>query len=592
MYSGGMREDVVDPGPRFRDRYELGEELGRGAFGRVFRARPKAAAPPAALKALERDAPGFEALFESHYDVLRAVAHPHVIGVLELGEHDGRPWILMELADDGSLAGRLAKGALPPRQAAPLAAQVLDGLAACHAARIVHRGLKTASVLAMRDGSLRLAGLSRAFTPRLACMDEGSMPVELLPYAPPEALEGGGWTQAGDLYAAGAVLFEMLAGQRLVLGRTAQAMRDEILAPRAALDERLPTLPGKLVAVLERALDPDPDARPDCVEELVEQLETAAPGLGWAVGEVRPLPVSGTRATLIQGGPSPTERRTDAGVVRGTGRGQRFPAGLQGRFLVERLIGEGGTGQVWLARQAGLDRPVAIKIVHADLLADDRMVQRFVDEARTVAALHHPGIVRILDFGAEDGLPWIAYEFLPGSTLRERLRDGPLEIVEALELGIQLAEALDEVHAHGVIHRDVKPENLMEAHAGQWKLIDFGIARHDRGPSMPATGGTIGTPAYVAPEMLAGGTPVPQSDMYALGVMLFEIISGQLPFDDPDPAELLKKKRAGRAPQLHSLVPEAQPLSWIVDRLLSNEPSQRFVRATDVSRFLRALLED
>ena len=188
-----------------------------------------------------------------------------------------------------------------------------------------------------------------------------------------------------------------------------------------------------------------------------------------------------------------------------------------GRYACLQRLGAGGMGAVYLARDESLGREVAIKVLRPLVAIGDppaEMIERFRREARAIALLTHPNIVRVYDQGVEGDLPYLVMELCAGPTLSDRLKaDGPLSVREARTLGIQMASALGEAHAAGVVHRDVKPSNVLMASAGTWKLADFGIAQ-TADSSLTITGQFLGTPTFSAPEALGGGTAGPPADVW------------------------------------------------------------------------------
>ena len=211
------------------------------------------------------------------------------------------------------------------------------------------------------------------------------------------------------------------------------------------------------------------------------------------------------------------------------------PAFVDGRYVVERLLGNGGMAQVYLTRDEILDRHVALKVLRDQYAEDDEFIQRFRREARSAASLSHPNIVSIYDQGcSEDDAYYIALEYVPGGTLKERIRwEGSLESAEAVRLALQITNALSEAHEKGVIHQDIKPQNVLATEKGDVKVTDFGIARAaeytSSGPT--ATGAVLGTTAYMSPEQARGEPVGYQSDLYSLGVVLYEMLTGSPPYE-------------------------------------------------------------
>lgn len=257
---------------------------------------------------------------------------------------------------------------------------------------------------------------------------------------------------------------------------------------------------------------------------------------------------------------------------------------LKGRYSVQSKIGEGGMGSVYLAEQVSIGRKVALKVLQGNYASDDEFIGRFRREARLAASLNHRNIVTVYDFDqSDDGSLFIAMEYLQGEKLSEVIRkEGPLDISRAVRLGLQIADGLAAAHRAGVIHRDIKPDNVMVVGAPgneDIKLMDFGIARMmDTGTvgNLTRPGMIMGTPAYMAPEQAEGSEISEQTDLYALGIVLYEMLSGTVPFKAPTPsAVLIKQLQEAPAPlrKLRREVPAA--LERIVMRALEKKPQKR-----------------
>ena len=269
---------------------------------------------------------------------------------------------------------------------------------------------------------------------------------------------------------------------------------------------------------------------------------------------------------------------------------QPFPPDCAARFKPIKRLAAGGFGAVYLAHQQGLDRPVAIKLLLEHVLADPEQVKRFVNEARITASLSHPHVVTILDHGAEHQIPWIAYEYLPGPTLRAVLDRGVLRVPDALGAMIQVAGGVGAGHERGILHRDLKPENVMQAD-GQYKVADFGIAKWSgEGQVRTRTGIVMGTPAYLAPELISGLAASPASDVYALGVMLFELLTGRTPYEDANYLLILERHLRSPIPLPGRFVAVPAGVDALVQRALAKEPDARFADAADLRDALEALV--
>ena len=205
---------------------------------------------------------------------------------------------------------------------------------------------------------------------------------------------------------------------------------------------------------------------------------------------------------------------------------------IAGRYELEEVVGHGGMSSVYRAHDSLLERYVALKILHEQYNEDDDFVERFKREARSVAQLQHPSIVTVIDRGEEEGRQYIVFEYIDGENLKEFVvRKGRLEVREALEIAIDIARALAFAHEHGLIHRDVKPQNVLLNGDGRAKVTDFGIARSlDVDSGVTQTGTVLGTSNYIAPEQASGRPVDVHTDVYSLGVVLYELLTGDVPF--------------------------------------------------------------
>jgi len=273
---------------------------------------------------------------------------------------------------------------------------------------------------------------------------------------------------------------------------------------------------------------------------------------------------------------------------------------LRGEFRVDALIGAGAAGRVYRAHQLGIERSVALKIMHRDLAGNEGLRTRFQREARIAGSLCHPNLVNVLSLAEiqQDGLsiPFLALEYLDGLTLRSALlAQGALPAARAVHILLQIADALGEAHERGIVHRDLKPENSMLVRRGDdpdfVKVLDFGVARAEAGeyPAIATRAGAIfGSARYVAPECAAGGASTPASDVYALATLGYECLCGSPPFDGDNAIQVLLKQQTAAVPPLLQRDPNLPPaLVRLLERNLSKSPSDR---AQDARQFARELL--
>lgn len=260
---------------------------------------------------------------------------------------------------------------------------------------------------------------------------------------------------------------------------------------------------------------------------------------------------------------------------------------LASRYRIEEQIARGGMARLYRATDERLGRRVAVKLLASPYADQAPAAERFLAEARTAASLSHPNLVHVYDSGVDDGAHYIVMELLEGyRSLRETLgSDGPLSPPRAIELGLELLDGLAAVHRRDLVHRDVKSGNVMVG-AGRVKLIDFGIAEATSG--LPSQGTSIGSVAYMAPEQLRGEASTPRSDLYALGVVLFEATTGRLPFEGSTPEAILDAQRRGPVPP-GRLAPMPPRLEAAILQALSPQPARRFADAAAMATALRSV---
>jgi eukaryotic-like serine/threonine-protein kinase len=251
---------------------------------------------------------------------------------------------------------------------------------------------------------------------------------------------------------------------------------------------------------------------------------------------------------------------------------------IAGRYEVEELVGHGGMSSVYRAHDSLLERHVALKILHEQYSGDEDFVERFKREARMVAQLQHPNIVTVIDRGEEDGRQYIVFEYIDGENLKELVvRKGRLDIREALEIALEVARGLAFAHENGLIHRDVKPQNVLLNGDGRAKVTDFGIARTLDVDGMTQTGTVLGTSNYIAPEQASGQRVDAHSDVYSLGAVLYELLAGEVPFPGESFIAVAMKHLHEPPPSILDVRGDV-PLrvAAAVDRALEKDPEQRF----------------
>ena len=251
---------------------------------------------------------------------------------------------------------------------------------------------------------------------------------------------------------------------------------------------------------------------------------------------------------------------------------------IAGRYELEEQVGSGGMSKVFRAHDRLLERTVAIKILHEHYSKDEEYVERFRREARAVAQLAHPNVVTVIDRGEHEGRQYIVFEFIDGENLKQLVeREGALPPKQVVELGLQVASALASAHARGVVHRDVKPQNVILTDEGRPKVTDFGIARSSDVESVTLTGTVMGTSEYLAPEQARGELVDFRTDVYSLGVILFELSAGEVPFRGENPVSVAMRHLHEPVPSVREQRPEIPArLDAAIRQAMAKDPEERF----------------
>src|SRR5215203_7167764 len=261
---------------------------------------------------------------------------------------------------------------------------------------------------------------------------------------------------------------------------------------------------------------------------------------------------------------------------------------VDGRYRIIRRLGSGGMADVYCAEDTQLGREVALKLLYRRFAEDEEFVERFRREASSAARLQHPNVVQVFDRGEWDGTYYSAMEFLEGRNLKQIVRDhGPLEPALAVDIVLQILKAARFAHRRGIVHRDIKPHNVIVDDDGRAKVTDFGIARAGAS-DMTETGSIMGTAQYLSPEQAQGQPVSPRSDLYSIGVMLFELLTGRVPFEAESPVTIALKHVSEPPIPPAELNPAISPaLEAVVLRALEKDPARRFADADEFAAALQ-----
>ncbi len=632
------------PMPRRFGRYHLLRLLARGGMGQVFLASTmgvEGAERPVVVKVIRREYakdPNFLARFLDEARVQAQLQHSGVAQILEAAAHEpsGDPYVVIEYIEGRSLGNvrrRIADVGLRLRweDAVAVSTMICEALAHVHERSdasgrplaIVHRDLSPHNVMLGYGGDIKIIDFGTARGQNRRCHTVAGVVFAKPGYVAPEVANGDSGDFRVDMYAAGVMLWELCAGRRFLQGEA-----QEHMAAVAVGDRDLPPIasmvgaPRELDLVIAKMTATDRDARYDSTRQAAAQLA----GL---LQEAAPLPNGerGVRARAAQlmynlypSQPGRSRREFARLVCKAreltveewspsveiaTPQQVDPPDLLPGtRYRLRSEIGRGASGVVFEAEQIELNRPVAVKVLDPEHTCSRDFSARFRREARTLSRLQHPSLVRVYDFGqSSDGRLFCAMELLEGETLRTLLDRGEqISVKRALRIGMQVCTALHVAHAHDLVHRDIKPENLFVTRSGHIKLIDFGLAMSadeigDVAADSAAGGSQLGamtlfgTPEYMAPEQVAGGRVDARADIYALGCVLYELLTGRMPFVAQSAVGVLDAKLKGSPESLRERAGNRE-IPRVVDRLvmkaLARHPRRRH---EDAAAMLVALAE-
>ncbi|EFC85817.1 serine/threonine protein kinase [Parafrankia sp. EUN1f] len=553
--------------------YRLGPELASGRLGPVVAGTRLVDEFAVAVHLVGQLDPATAGrVLDQAEDLRSAPHHPRLWPLLAAGLADDGSCFLVSGRADGSLADRLrADGPLAAHDILRVVAVICPALDALHQADILHGNITPANLLAAPAGEIVLA---HPLLPALAPDGPGPNPG----YRPPDVIGGEDWTVASDVYALAATVFTLLCGRMPYAATGGLEVGDDDVALRA-LTGPVPDLAGcgvptAVVDVVRQAMSPQARQRPASAGEFgsllarsFEQLETRPP--------TAPLPVAPA--------PGASARPTRDGGNNGEGGRE-----LGSRYLLDTPIGRGATGQVWRARRRDTGSAVAVKVLRSDLAEQPETVTRFVRERHAMPKVRHPNVVRVLDLVIEGETLAIVMELVDGPDLRGMITAGRLPRDEARRLLAQVAEGLAAVHEAGIVHRDVKPENVLIDRSGATavaRLTDFGLARVAGDSSLTRSSRLMGTMAYLAPELAAARPPTPAVDVYSFGVLAYELFAGRRPFDADNEAALMLAHLQQR-PERPADLPG--PLWRAVERCLRKDPEER-PSAAELARLLTSI---
>ena len=619
-------------------RYQIKENFGQRGIMLVYRAHDPQLSRDVALKIL---APGLHTnptlllRIQREIQLIGQLDHPHITQVYDSGLYSDQPYVVMPFFEGGTLASRMKTETLTLKALAPMVNQLTSALDAAHTQGVVHGQITPHNILFDQEQRAYLtdfgvATISEAFNQLHAPLAEQEWASYMSPEQAQDLLNEALFSKlrpATDLFALGVILYEALTGQLPFKGETVRDTAVAILNhPLIPITDLRPELPDSYDLLFEQLLARDPAHRFTSGADLAKHVRETARGR-WYMGQLSALlggagdhqrdqkreanddkkdtAVSSTTDVTIAAF-TPTlfapETATPTGldsnderkiVPQGT-----LPAGTRiGRYEISDLLGFGGMASVYLAQDPDVQRGVAIKLLPLKFTFAPEFRQLFAHEARIVAGLRHEAIVSVFDFGEHEDQPFLVMQYLSGGTLNEQLPPNqPLALKRLTPIIDRVAAGLDAAHYKNIIHRDIKPGNIIFNAEDEALLSDFGIAvLSEAGAGTAATEHYAGgTPRYMSPEQataVLAGEKVQvdgRSDIYGLGVVIFQALTGQVPFDNRSPIEQMKAHIEQPIPKLRDLN-SALPsrLQPIINKALAKDPADRHDTASALAQDLR-----
>ncbi|MFL6262428.1 MAG: protein kinase domain-containing protein [Thermoanaerobaculia bacterium] len=565
--------------------YRILERLGGGGMGVVYKAVDLKLDRPVALKFLSSQrgaAEEHKRRFIREARAASALDHPNICTVYEIDETpDGALFIAMALCEGETLRDRIARGPLPVSEAVAIAEQVAAGLARAHSRGIVHRDVKPANVIVAPDGRVKLVDFGIAKLSDQSRLTRAGTTVGTAGYMSPEQLHGEEPDPRTDVWSLGVVIYEMMTGHSPFEAEseteTVKAILRRAPQPMASLRSGVPPA---LERTVERALAKRLEDRTASMDAMSAELRRLAAGLA------TPSRASDPDRTVVEIPAPPPLPPLPVPETREGLHGQAV-----GPYEILEILGGGGMGVVYKARDTRLARIVALKFLPPELTRDREAKMRFEQEARAASSLDHPNLCTILEMGeAPDGRLYMAMPCYDGETLRRKIERGRLAVEEAVDVALQIARGLAKAHRNGIIHRDVKPANLIVTSDGVVKILDFGLAKLAGSAAISRTGSSAGTPAYMSPEQARGDEVDPRADLWSLGVVLYEMLTSRRPFRGEREQAVIYSILHESAQPLRELRPETPPeLARIAERLMAKEPADRYPTVEEAIADLRTL---
>ncbi|HTY60036.1 MAG TPA: protein kinase, partial [Bacteroidota bacterium] len=607
-------------------KYEVVEELGRGGMGVVYRAYDASLERDVALKVIQQialDVADTKARFYREARMAARLSHDAIAVIYEIGEEDGVPFIAMEYLPGRDLRMVIErKENLSLEQKLDFARQICRGLQYAHAKNVIHRDIKPENVKLLDDGRVKIIdfGIAKPYTPTSSPEDKSTnavltrmgMRIGTPWYMSPEQARGNPVDRRTDIFSFGVVLYELLTYAKPFTGDDTTVLYKILHEDPAPIKLEESGLTDEVQRILSKCLAKDHEERYADCSEILKDLVALTGG---------PSPNPRIRTLLAEGIAHDKAERYEEAASAFNQILEIDPDNPQARSFLKRLsmrdketfmrrvlagnvigtvishfqildrIGGGGMGVVYRAEDMSLKRIVALKFLMPDLVRDPSAKKRFLKEAQAASALDHPNICTVHEISeTEEGLMFICMAFYGGENLSAKISRGPLSVGEALDIVIRIGRGLAKAHEHGIVHRDIKPANIIITADGEVKIVDFGLAKLSGGTQITRVGARMGTLPFMSPEQIRGLTLDHRTDIWSLAVLLFQALTGKLPFQREYEAAMLYAIVTDDPPLLTSVQPGLPPeLESVVTRALKKEPNERYASVQTMVDELEAI---
>ena len=559
-------------GTILNSRYEIKKLIGEGGMAKVYLARDKKESRDIALKMVSDELvrkPELLKRFKREFTACSKLNHSSVISLYDLEKTDnGLPFYTMELLPHPSLQEVVKDvGPMAPKRVLSIVIQLARALQLCHSKGVLHRDVKPDNIIVTPNGRLVLVDFGLASDVEQTALTADGAVLGTPHYMAPEILKGEQATEQTDVYAVGAVAYEMLAGRRPIEPDLLQEAMMAILCGQiVSIDDVRDDLPPLWSQIIQQAMAVKKTERFPSMEALLTQLEKL-----WSQYELSENEKQSEEVKMASQLKAVIESDTKSL--------------LDNRYQIEKKIGEGGMAAVYKALDTKTGKVVALKAISGHLRKVDGLVERFDREFKTCKSLNCENIVKLYDKGElPGGSPYYTMEFLPYPSLDDVLKSAKeINLARVQSWMVQLAKAMVHYEKKNILHRDIKASNVLITDEDRLVLVDFGLAYKDSATKLTKTGAILGTPYYLAPELLTGTKATIASDIYATGVLMYECLCGQLPFRGNSMETLVLSILSGEF-EKPSVFRKDLPPRWetIVSTCLARNPNDRYVSAKEL----------